>query len=90
MGKRKLAPDDASTSPSGPTAHTTGGSGLSSHQQPPRADAGRTSTKSRKRARKDAPGQGSDAPLPEKRGAIFKKACPKNILDRVARVMSQR
>ena len=31
-----------------------------------------------------------DAPIPEKRGAIFKKACPKNILDRVDRVMSQR
>lgn len=31
-----------------------------------------------------------DAPAPEKRGAIFKKACPKNILDRVDRVMSQR
>ncbi|KIM77496.1 hypothetical protein PILCRDRAFT_76604 [Piloderma croceum F 1598] len=31
-----------------------------------------------------------DAPVPEKRGAMFKKACPKNILDRVDRVMSQR
>ena len=31
-----------------------------------------------------------DAPTPEKRGAVFKKACPKNILDRVDRVMSQR
>lgn len=29
-------------------------------------------------------------PAPEKRGAIFKKACPKNILERVDRVMSQR
>jgi hypothetical protein len=27
---------------------------------------------------------------PEKRGAIFKKQCPKNILERVDRVMSQR
>lgn len=27
---------------------------------------------------------------PEKRGAIFKKACPKNILERVERVISQR
>ncbi|KAJ7673593.1 hypothetical protein B0H17DRAFT_1161807 [Mycena rosella] len=27
---------------------------------------------------------------PEKRGAIFKKKCPKNILDRVERVMTQR
>jgi hypothetical protein len=31
-----------------------------------------------------------DAPVPEKRSAMFKKACPKNILDRVDRVMSQR
>ena len=31
-----------------------------------------------------------DANQPEKRGAIFKKACPKNILDRVDRVMGQR
>ncbi|KAH9946354.1 uncharacterized protein BXZ73DRAFT_95853 [Epithele typhae] len=32
----------------------------------------------------------SSAPAPEKRGAIFKKACPKNIIERVERVMSQR
>ncbi|OJT07851.1 Mitogen-activated protein kinase kinase kinase 1 [Trametes pubescens] len=31
-----------------------------------------------------------DAPVPEKRGAIFKKACPKNIIERVERVMQQR
>jgi len=31
-----------------------------------------------------------DAPQPEKRGALFKKKCPKNILDRVDRVISQR
>ncbi|KAG6867275.1 hypothetical protein C0993_005057 [Termitomyces sp. T159_Od127] len=31
-----------------------------------------------------------DAPQPEKRGAIFKKSCPQNILERVERVMSQR
>ncbi|KAG1855127.1 hypothetical protein C8R48DRAFT_720864 [Suillus tomentosus] len=29
-------------------------------------------------------------PAPEKRGAMFKKKCPQNILDRVDRVMSQR
>lgn len=34
--------------------------------------------------------KGPDAPIPEKRGAIFKKKCPKNILERVERVMSQR
>ena len=31
-----------------------------------------------------------NAPVPEKRGAIFKKECPKNILERVDRVMAQR
>ena len=30
------------------------------------------------------------APAPEKRGAIFKKSCPKAILDRAERVASQR
>ncbi|KAI5124074.1 hypothetical protein M0805_003901 [Coniferiporia weirii] len=40
-----------------------------------------------KRARK---AKDPDAPVPEKRGAIFKKACPKSILERVDRVISQR
>jgi hypothetical protein len=31
-----------------------------------------------------------NAPQVEKRGAIFKKKCPQNILERVERVMSQR
>ena len=31
-----------------------------------------------------------NAPQAEKRGAIFKKKCPQNILERVGRVMSQR
>ena len=31
-----------------------------------------------------------DASAPEKRGAIFKKKCPKNIQDRVSRVFAQR
>lgn len=31
-----------------------------------------------------------DAPAPEKRGAIFKKKCPQNIIERVERVMQQR
>lgn len=39
----------------------------------------------RQRKMKDA-----DAPAPEKRGAIFKKKCPKNILERLDRVASQR
>lgn len=32
----------------------------------------------------------ANAPKPEKRGAIFKKKCPQNILERVDRVISQR
>lgn len=32
----------------------------------------------------------SDRPVPEKRAARFKSACPKNILERVERVVSQR
>lgn len=39
----------------------------------------------RQRKMKDA-----DAPAPEKRGAIFKKKCPKTILERLDRVASQR
>ncbi|KAI0647256.1 hypothetical protein C8Q79DRAFT_615946 [Trametes meyenii] len=31
-----------------------------------------------------------NAPVPEKRGAVFKKACPQNIIERVRRVMEQR
>jgi len=80
MGKRKLVSNEGCSSVSGP----------SSRQPPPQAQ-GQTSSsspKSSKRRRKDP--QGSDATLLEKRGAIFKKACPKNILDRVGRVMSQR
>ncbi|KAI0001916.1 hypothetical protein BJV77DRAFT_24576 [Russula vinacea] len=68
------------------TAPDEGASGPSSQPQPPQARTRTTSSKS-KRLRKDP--QSPDA-TPEKRGAIFKKACPKNILDRVARVMSQR
>jgi len=39
----------------------------------------------RQRKKKDP-----DAPVPEKRGAKFKRACPKAILERVDRVVSQR
>ncbi|KAJ7030317.1 hypothetical protein C8F04DRAFT_1113961 [Mycena alexandri] len=35
-------------------------------------------------------GEDSAADTPEKRGAMFKKKCPQNILDRVDRVMTQR
>ncbi|KAF9242084.1 hypothetical protein BU15DRAFT_44359 [Melanogaster broomeanus] len=45
--------------------------------------------KARKRTGKSA-NDGTTAEKPEKRGATTKKKCPKNILDRVGRVMSQR
>ncbi|THH05732.1 hypothetical protein EW145_g4583 [Phellinidium pouzarii] len=40
-----------------------------------------------KRAKKS---KDADASVPEKRGAIYKKSCPKNILERLDRVISQR
>ncbi|KAL7283568.1 hypothetical protein ACG7TL_003003 [Trametes sanguinea] len=43
------------------------------------------STAKRQRKAKDP-----NAPVPEKRGAIFKKSCPQNIIERVRRVMEQR
>lgn len=60
--------------------------GPSSQQQPSQSHPRTVSPKSKK-PRKGP--QSSDA-TPEKRGAMFKKSCPKNIQDRVARVMSQR
>ncbi|KAI9445094.1 hypothetical protein H4582DRAFT_883725 [Lactarius indigo] len=89
MGKRKLAPDADVIDSTGPEWHGTnsdpaGASGPSLGQQ----KQARTSPSKAKRLRKNP--QSSDASLPEKRDATFKKSCPKNILDRVARVMSQR
>ncbi|KAG2063044.1 hypothetical protein BDR04DRAFT_1123527 [Suillus decipiens] len=52
--------------------------------QPPTEDALPPVKKQRKK-KKDP-----NEPAPEKRGAMFKKKCPQNILDRVDRVMSQR
>ncbi|RDB22884.1 hypothetical protein Hypma_009779 [Hypsizygus marmoreus] len=49
------------------------------------SQASQVSKPSRSRKKADP-----NAPKPEKRGAIFKKSCPKNILERVERVMSQR
>ena len=44
------------------------------------------------KAKRQRKAKDPDAPAdqPEKRGAIFKKKCPKNILERVDRVISQR
>ena len=100
MGKRKRVSDEGSRRFHfianawdwlTPYVHgCTGVSGPSSCQQPPqaRSQISSSSPKSPKKPRKEP--QGSDVTSPEKRGAIFKKSCPKNILDRVARVMSQR
>ena len=41
-------------------------------------------------AKKQRKTKDPNQPQPEKRGAILKKRCPKNILERVDRVMSQR
>jgi hypothetical protein len=94
MGKRKFVSnegiiDSTSLPKQGASSGSTGisASGPSSQWQPPQKRA-RTSSSTTKKPRKDA--QDLDVTVPEKRGAIFKKSCPKNILDRVARVMSQR
>ncbi|KAH9064114.1 hypothetical protein EDB87DRAFT_1374111 [Lactarius vividus] len=87
MGKRKLAPDADVIDLIGPEwdgTDSAGASGPLLRQQ----EQAQTSPSKAKRLRKDP--QSSDVSLPEKRSAIFKKSCPKNILDRVARVMSQR
>ena len=97
MGKRKSAPDDEGISITLFLKHDTnshpactGTSGSSSQQKPSQAHPQTVSSSSKsspKRARKNP--QSSDA-TPENRGAGFKKSCPKNIQDCVARVMSQR
>lgn len=87
MGKRKLAPDDDVIDLTGPSWHGSG-SNSAGASGPPRQQASQTSLSKAKRPRKDP--QSSNVSLPEKRVAILKKSCPKNILERVARVMSQR
>lgn len=94
MGKRKFvsgdgAVDSTSLSKEGAGSDPAGMdvSGPSSQRQPPYKLA-RKSSSSPKKSRSDP--QDSDGTAPEKRGKIFKKSCPKNILERVARVMSQR
>ncbi|KAJ7106984.1 hypothetical protein C8R44DRAFT_805057 [Mycena epipterygia] len=63
----------------------------SSSQVPSRSDS--TPAKKARRKAGDPPAPKTSPPKaasPEKRGAVFKKKCPQNILDRVERVMSQR
>jgi hypothetical protein len=88
MGKRKLAPDEDVIDLTLPSWHgagsdSAGASGPSRQHQAPQ-----TSPSKAKRSRKNP--QSSAVPLPEKRDARFKKSCPQNILERVARVISQR
>lgn len=81
--KRDLAPGEGVLDFTGHGANSAGTFGPSQQQAPP------TSLPTTKRLRKN-PQKDLLSAVPEKRGAIFKKACPKNILDRVARVKSQR
>ncbi|KAJ6468239.1 hypothetical protein C8R45DRAFT_1018007 [Mycena sanguinolenta] len=46
--------------------------------------------RARRKAGDSAAPDGTPLPSPEKRGAMFKKKCPQNIMDRVERVMTQR
>ncbi|KAH8997593.1 hypothetical protein EDB92DRAFT_1447818 [Lactarius akahatsu] len=87
MGKRKRAPDGDVIDLTGPEWHGTDSAGASASLRQ-QEQAPQTSPPKAKRLRKDP--QSSDVSLTEKRGAKLKKSCPKNILDRVARVMSQR
>ncbi|KAH9968858.1 hypothetical protein BC827DRAFT_1263339 [Russula dissimulans] len=64
---------------------STGVSEANSHQA---RVPGRAPLSKSKRAREGP--QDSDATAPEKRGARLRKSCPKNILERVERVKSQR
>lgn len=89
MPKRKLAPDEDVIDLTGPSKHSTG-SDFAGTSGPSQKHASQTSPSRAKRLRKDKDPQSADATLPEKRGAMFKKSCPKNILDRVGRVKSQR
>ncbi|KAH9982583.1 hypothetical protein BGW80DRAFT_34021 [Lactifluus volemus] len=81
MSKRKLASEESLTK-----HDPAGASGPSS--QPKRARIQTSSPNSKKRPGKGV--QGSDATSQERRGTVFKKSCPQKILERVARVMSQR
>jgi hypothetical protein len=55
-----------------------------------RSNMGTSSAPTLKRARKVAASKVNTEPTPEKRAARIKTTCPKNIQERVARVMSQR
>ncbi|KAG6911411.1 hypothetical protein DXG01_016508 [Tephrocybe rancida] len=82
---------NASSQPARTASHATSSGGVS--YLPPRAETiPRASQVSYAPQPTQAakPRKNADAPKPEKRGARYKVSCPKNILDRVERVMSQR
>ena len=81
--KRELAPGEGVID-YGANSDSVAGTSSPSQQHAPQTSLPRT-----KRVRKDLHKDTLSA-VPEKRGAILKKSCPKNILDRVARVKSQR
>lgn len=65
---------------------------LKRHRQqwPARLQTPLSSTLQSRRLRPRGNKKDTDVPIPEKRGAVLKKRCPKNILDRLDRVFSQR
>ncbi|KAI0307910.1 hypothetical protein B0F90DRAFT_1813275 [Multifurca ochricompacta] len=90
MSKRRFESDKDVVDLTTSSEHVAGSSHPSSQpQQPVQAYAGAHPSLSRPKKRRKT-SQNSDASLPERRGAVFKKSCPKNTLERVARVMSQR
>ncbi|KAL0951161.1 hypothetical protein HGRIS_007893 [Hohenbuehelia grisea] len=81
--KREVEYDFPWMDPAATRAHAA--SRASASRQPPQQPVSAPAP-APKRARKKAD---PSVPAPEKRGAIFKKKCPQNILDRVERVASQ-
>lgn len=67
--------------PTAPVLPVTPEAGSSQTAAPPPPKRGR---------KKAAPSADASGSQPEKRGALFKRKCPQNILDRVERVMTQR
>ena len=65
-------------------APTYGAAGSGSYSNPINLDSPQPKPK---RARK---AKDPNAPVPEKRGAVLKKNCPKNIMERAFRVRDQR
>lgn len=89
-GQAKAVPSPAMNVSVPPSSSPPQPSGSTSAFQLPLNDSPAPPAKRGRGGRKKAADAGSPAPKPEKRGAIFKKKCPQNILDRVERVMTQR